>query len=195
MGAEPCTQTTIESLRGLLRDSSVLQASQYFGAEAIKLDAAPPNHKLGQVLKTHIVMVLLSSPELRVVLKVHFDLAQVRDYRRAQGRRDEDMSNKQLVDFMKELCNQMGGRVCRIFDAHGMCMGMSVPLCTRGIYEIYADYQTKLGATTKFGDFWGLEGSFNSLYCSCYVETMSPEGLPDLQSTDEQSPEGELDFL
>ena len=96
---------------------------------------------------------------------------------------------------MKELSNQMGGRVCRIFDAHHIAMGMSIPLCTRGIYEIYADYQAKSGAIAKFGDFWRLNGPFEFLYCSCYVELISKEDFSAIKCTDEQAQEGELDFL
>jgi len=195
MDTQTSSQASSDSLRTLLRDASVVQASQYFNGEEITLIASPPDHQLGQVLKRYIVMVLLSSPELRVVFKVHFNPEQVRAYRLAKGCNPQDLSDKQLVDFMKELSNQMGGRVCRIFDAHQIAMGMSIPLCTRGIYEIYADYKPKTGAITKFGDFWRLDGSFDSIYCSCYVELMSKEDFSHIKCADEQSQEGELDFL
>jgi hypothetical protein len=188
-------EATVASLRQLLRDVSVAQASQYFDGEPVRLISAPEKYQLGQVLKTHIVMVLLTCAELRIAFKVHFNYAQVRSYRRAHGHSDEKMSDKQIVDFMKELCNRMGGQVCRVFDARNMGMGMSVPLATRGIYEIYADYQSKEGASTRFGDFWSLDGSFEDLYCSCYVELMMKTDFSNIKSTDEQVCEGELDFL
>lgn len=195
MESPSSSQASTESLRKLLRDVSVVQASQYFDGEAVELIAEPDEHKLGQVLKRYIAMVLLTSAELRVVFKVHFNPEQVRAWRQRKGCDDSDLADKQLIDFMKELSNQMGGRVCRVFDAHQIAMGMSVPLCTRGIYEIYADYKAKDGAVTKFGDFWRLDGSFESLYCSCYVEVISKDDFSHVKQSDEQSQEGELDFL
>jgi len=130
-----------------------------------------------------------------MVFKVHFNPDQIRGWRKRKGAADEDLHDRQLIDFMKELTNQMAGRLCRVCDAHGIAVGMSVPLCTRGIHEIYADYQTRTGAVTKFGDFWRLDGAFDAIYCSCYVELTSREGFPELSCSDESSSEGELDFL
>lgn len=195
MAGEDTSQASTDNLRVLLRDASVVQASQYFNGEEITLIAAPENHKLGQVLKRYIVMVLLTSAELRVVLKVHFNPEQIRAYRLSKGCSEQNLVDKQLIDFMKEFSNQMGGRVCRIFDAHHIAMGMSVPLCTRGINEIYADYKSTQGALAKFGDFWQLDGPFGSVYCSCYVELTSTQDLSHIKPSDEPSQEGELDFL
>ena len=167
MDAQDSTRSSADGLRTLLRDVSVIQASQYFDGQPIELIPSPSEYQLGQVLTRYISMVLLTSGELRVVFKVHFNPEQIRAYRQSKGSQPADLGDRQIVDFMKELTNQMGGRVCRIFDAHQMSMGMSVPLCTRGIYEIYADYTPKSGAIVKFGDFWRLEGPFQSIYCSC----------------------------
>ncbi|MGC4061652.1 MAG: hypothetical protein QM749_12725 [Aquabacterium sp.] len=186
---------SVSSMRDLLRNVSLVQAQQYFDGEAITLDAQPENLRLGQVLTRYIAMVLLTSAELRIVFKVHFNPEQIRAYQLGKGGTEETLTDRHLVDFMKELSNQMGGRVCRVFDAHQIAMGMSIPLCTRGIYEIYADYRPKTGAVTKFGDFWRLEGPFSSIYCSCYVELISKDDFSHVKHTDEQSQEGELDFL
>lgn len=189
------TNPSVSSMRDLLRNVSLVQAQQYFDGETITLDAQPENMQLGQVLTRYIAMVLLTSAELRIVFKVHFNPEQIRAYQLSKGGAEESLTDRHLVDFMKELSNQMGGRVCRVFDAHQIAMGMSIPLCTRGIYEIYADYRPKTGAITKFGDFWRLEGPFSSIYCSCYVELISKDDFSHVKHTDEQSQEGELDFL
>ena len=195
MDAQTSNRSSVDALRTLLRDVSVIQASQYFDGAPVALISAPTEFKLGQVLTRHIAMVLLTSSELRVVFKVHFNPEHIQRYRQSQGHRASELGDKQTVDFMKELTNQMGGRVCRIFDTHQMSMGMSVPLCTRGIYEIYADYQAKTGSVVKFGDFWRLEGPFEFLYCSAYVEIMTKDDLSHIQAADESAQEGELDFL
>jgi hypothetical protein len=195
MDMDTSQNPSVSSMRELLRSVSLVQAQQYFDGEAVTMDAQPKDLRLGQVLTRYIAMVLLTSAELRIVFKVHFNPEQIRAYQQSKGVSDEDLTDKQLVDFMKELSNQMGGRVCRVFDAHQIAMGMSIPLCTRGIYEIYADYKAKTGAITKFGDFWRLDGPFSSIYCSCFVELISKDDFSAIKYTDEQSQEGELDFL
>lgn len=195
MDLDTATKANVDNLRELLRNASVIQASQYFNGQDVEVIPSPPDHKLGQVLSRYIAMVLLTSNELRIVFKVHFNPEQIRAYRQSRGASADDLSDKQLIDFMKELSNQMGGRVCRIFDAHQIAIGMSVPLCTRGIYEIYADYQPKSGAITKFGDFWQLNGPFDTIYCSCFVELMSKDDFSTVKAADEVAEEGELDFL
>jgi hypothetical protein len=195
MGAKGSAQATADRLRELLREASVAQACQYFSGSEVSLVDCPQDLKLGQVLKRYIAMVLLTSPALRIVFKVHFNPEQVRAYCRDKGGTEDLLSDKGLVDFMKELGNQMGGRICRIFESNGISMGMSIPLCTRGFCEVYTDYKTKTGAVVKFGDFWRLEGPFQSLYCSCYVELTTRDDLSGIKCIDEQSDEGELDFL
>lgn len=195
MDIEPSVQATMDALRQLLRDASSIQASQYFNDAPVTLTESGQDRHLGQVLTRYITMVILSSDGFRIVFKVHFNPEQIRAYRLRQGDAAIDLTDKQLIDYMKELSNQMGGRVCRAFSAHGLSVGMSIPLCTRGIYEIYADYQAKYGPVIKFGDFWRIEGPFDFIYCSCYIELLSKDDLSSISVADESSQEGELDFL
>lgn len=195
MNEEPCLQSPKENLLDLLRKVSVVQANQYFNRDDVELIPSPENRVLGQVLKRYIVMILLTGSEIRMIFKVHFNPEQMRAYRQSGGCKPEDLTDKHLLDYMKEISNQIGGRACRIFQSHGISLGMSIPLCTRGIYEIYADYQEKSGVINKFGDFWCLNGPFGFLYCSCYVELLATEQFKNIHYVDEHSDEGELDFL
>lgn len=189
------SQASIDNLCQLLREASVLQTSQYFDGTPVHIAPAPAERQLGQVLTRYITMVMVTCDDLRIVFKVHFNPEPIRVHRAAQGKKSDALSDKQLIDYMKELINQIGGRVCRVFDAHQIGMGMSIPLCTRGIYEIYADYSTRSGAITKFGDFWRLEGAFGHIYCSCYLELSADADFSQIRLEDEQVEEGELDFL
>lgn len=188
-------QATIDNLRELLREVSLTQTRQYLDDAEARMADMPAHRQLGQVLTRYIAMVLVTSDDLRIVIKVHFNPEPMRAHRLARGKKDDALNDKQIIDYMKELSNQIGGRVCRVFDAHQIAMGMSIPLCTRGIYEIYADYSTRTGSITKFGDFWKLEGAFGHLYCSCYIELMSNTHYDHVKAADEHVEEGELDFL
>jgi len=195
MNVDSDAQSSRSSLLEVLKKVSVTQANQYFECENVVLVPSPQNHVLGQVLKRFIVMILLTGSDIRMTFKVHFNPEQVRACLLAKGGKAQDLTDKHLVDFMKEFGNCIGGRASRVFQANGIGLGMSIPLCTRGIYEIYADYQEKTGVVVKFGDFWGLDGPFGVLYFSCYVELMAADQLQRLEYVDEQSDEGELDFL
>ena len=195
MDADASTRASIEGLRALLREASVIQTEQYLDERDVALIPQPQDLKLGQVLARYIAMVLLTSKDVRMVFKLHFNPEQIRAYRKSKGASVDLLDDKQLLDFMKELSNQIGGRVCRACDSHGVQMGMSIPLCTRGIHEIYADYETKVGIVTKFGDFWRLDGAFKSIYCSCYVELLSKADLSVIRHDQAQCEEGDLDFL
>ncbi len=188
------TPASTGPLRSLLRDASLIQASQYFDGNAVTL-GEPQDLRLGQVLKRYMTMVILNGTDLRIVIKVHFDLEPIRAYRQSRQAPENDLADKKIIDFMKELTNQIGGRVCRAFDTHGTPVGMSVPLCTRGIYEIYADYAPKTGAVDKFGDFWRLDGAFESIYCSCYAELLAKRDYSGVTCSSDDADEGELDFL
>ena len=194
MDTDALSPASTGPLRSLLRGASQIQAAQYFDGTEVKL-SEPQDLHLGQVLKRYMTMVILNGADLRIVIKVHFDLEQIRGYRQLRKVAENDLADKKLIDFMKELSNQIGGRVCRAFDTHGTPVGMSVPLCTRGIYEIYADYAPKAGAVDKFGDFWRLDGAFESIYCSCYVELLAKRDYSGVTCSNDDGQEGELDFL
>ncbi|GAB4559200.1 MAG: hypothetical protein Tsb007_20810 [Rhizobacter sp.] len=194
METAPFSPASSGALRDLLRDASLIQASQYFDGNAVTL-GEPQDLRLGQVLKRYMAMVILNGVDLRIVIKVHFDLEPIRTYRQSRLAPESDLADKKIIDFMKELSNQIGGRVCRAFDTHGTPAGMSVPLCTRGIYEIYADYTPRSGALEKFGDFWRLDSAFGSIYCSSYVELLAKRDYSGVTCSCDDAQEGELDFL
>lgn len=189
------SQSTIESLRKLVRDVSVVQASQYFGDDSVVLDERELELKPGQVVARHTSMVLITSNDLRVVFKVHFNIDAIRASRKQVGKPWDPHDNAAVIDFMKELTNQMGGRLCRILGTHHLSVGMSVPLCTRGTHEIHAEYDNKFGPITRISDLWRLKGPFGHLFCSCFIEMPLSLDLSDIRIEDEEVEEGELDFL
>jgi len=189
------SQSTIESLRKLVRDVSVVQARQYFGDEGVNLDDRELELKPGQVVARHMSMVLITSNDLRIVFKVHFNTEAIRASRRQVGRPWDPNDHAAVIDFMKELTNQMGGRLCRVLGTHHLTVGMSVPLCTRGTQEIHAEYDNKIGPITRISDLWRLQGPFRHLFCSCFIELPHSLDLSDIRIEDEEAEEGELDFL
>ncbi len=192
---EASAHPTVQQLGTLLREASRLQAIQYFDDASVTVAQPEADLQLGQVLRRYMSLVILNSRDLRIVLKLHFDLDDMQAYRQSRGATGHDLEPKQVIDYLKELSNQVGGRVCRAFDAQQLPMGMSVPLCTRGIYEIYADYNAKAGAVVKGGEMWRLSGGFGTLYCSCYCELPAGADYSAVTCEDNDADTGELDFL
>jgi hypothetical protein len=54
MDAQASTRSSADGLRTLLRDVSVIQASQYFDGQPIELIPSPSEYQLGQVLTRYI---------------------------------------------------------------------------------------------------------------------------------------------
>lgn len=195
MDASTRSHPTVQQLGSLLREASRLQAAQYFGDDSVTLAEPEDGLRLGQVLRRYMAMVILNSHDLRIALKLHFDLEHMQQYRQACGASGDELDPSRVIDYLKELSNQVGGRLCRAFDACQLPMGMSVPLCTRGIYEIYADYSERNGAVIKGGDLWRLSGSFGTLYCTCYCEVPPGADYAAISCNDDSADAGELDFL
>ena len=81
---------------------------------------------------------------------------------------------------MKELSNQISGSICRIFEENKVSLGVSVPLCVSGFYEVYSDYTEKQTPLDKFGAAWGITGPFGDLHCTSYIEISQNEQLTNI---------------
>ncbi len=190
--------TTIGSI---FRNASLLQTSQFSGCETLELAEMGPDFKLGQVVSRRINLIVISAPEIMMILKIHFNPSEADQLRRIKFPdqcTDPAVAAAKTADYMKELTNQMCGRICRIFQQGDLALGMSIPLSMHGFYELYTDYTPSDGVLKKFGQGWRIQGDFGSLVCTAQVEIMDPNAVNNLQLADEQPPEdddGEVEFL
>lgn len=162
------------------------------------------NYKLGQVLGNWMSLILVSGETLRVTFKLHYNLGEVKAiaYRVYGKNAPEELSDKQAMDFMKELCNLSAGELVKIFEANNLPLGMSLPLCARGFYDIFADYKPANQPFVKYGDLWSLKCVGCNIMISSVIELLDVASLSNilkyeipLKNVDETGEDEEIDFL
>ena len=189
--------TTIGSI---FRNASLVQARQFTGCDALELAEMESDFVLGQVVSRQMILIVISGAEMRVLFKIHFNDSEGNYLRRkkfSDQSTDEQVVAAKTLDYMKELTNQVCGRICRVFQLNDLSLGMCIPLNVHGFYELYTDYSVEDGMLKKFGEAWKIKGDFGSLVCTAYIEIMEPEAVTNLQHIEEQksNDDDELEFL
>ncbi|ARU57882.1 hypothetical protein OLMES_3862 [Oleiphilus messinensis] len=155
----------------------------------------------GQVLGNQMALILVSGDAIRITLKLHFSLSEIKPLIYAIYGLDSpnDVRDEQAIDFGKELCNLIAGYVVQMLEENGLPVGISLPLCTRGFYEIFADYRPLQKPIIKYCDLWRLQYGETSIYGTAMVEVLNPALLEPLLSyetgSDDSDDSGEFDFL
>lgn len=158
--------------------------------------------KPGQVLGHWMSLILVSGESLRMTIKLHYNLYDVKMVAfRAYGKEAADqLSDKQAIDFMKELCNLSAGQLVKIFEENNLPLGMSLPLCARGFNEIFSDYTPAVKPFVKFGDLWGIKCEDSVFMLTSVVEILDTFALRNILKYEiplatAESDDGEMDFL
>jgi hypothetical protein len=160
--------------------------------------------KLGQVLGNRMSLILVSGETLRLTFKLHYNIGEIKAIaHRAYGKNTPaDLSDKQAMDFMKELCNLSAGQVVKIFEENNLPLGMSLPLGARGFYDIFADYTSATQPYVKYGDLWSLKFGECNIMISSLVEMLDTQALNNilkyeisLKAPDNKGEDEEIDFL
>mgnify|MGYP006891284880 CR=1 FL=1 len=109
------------------------------------------------------------------------------------------VSDQQSMDFIKELCNLTAGYIEQAFEQKDISLGISLPLGTRGFYEVFADYTPLSSPVIKYDDIWSLKLEDMEILGTVMIEVSDSEVLENFMSydivEDEDDDEGEFDFL
>ncbi len=160
-----------------------------------------PDFRPGRILANNMVFILVSGDALRITFKVHFNLDAGRHlaYRVFGGDIPEHITARQAIDYFKEYGNLVAGSIMALCEKVGIGLGMSLPLCTRGFYEVFSDYTETESPTVTCNDFWCLQVNGQSLCCSALIEILDKKTLLPLLDLDLAEPESsddeEMDFL
>lgn len=170
----------------------------------IKLAEPDRKFKLGQVLGNRMSLILVSGETLRLTFKLHYNIGEIKAIaHRAYGKNTPaELSDKQAMDFMKELCNLSAGQVVKIFEENNLPLGMSLPLGARGFYDIFADYAPASQPFVKYGDLWSLKFGECTIMISSVVEMLDTQALSSIlnyeipmNDANDRSDDEEIDFL
>lgn len=197
----PSTQMLKEKLSELIRHASVSRFKIHTACNDVELNELGDGFNPGRILANNMVFALISGDMLRVTFKVHFDIEVAKSlaFRVFGGESAADISRKQATDYFKEYGNLVAGCIVTLFEPMKIGLGMSLPLSTRGFYEVFSDYTEKETPTITFCDFWQLQVPGSTVYCSAAIEILDISGLTPLLAfeiiEDEANDDAEMDFL
>lgn len=185
----------------IVRDASVSRLRIHTGSECIEITELAPPFRPGKILGSNMVFILVSGDAIRLTFKIHFNLGTAKKlaHRIFGGTSFSAISEKQAVDYVKEYANLVAGNVVSLLSEYGVDLGLSLPLCTRGFYEVFTDYTEKVAPIIAYNDFWNLKVDGLDLFCSSQFEVMNMALLENVgtyrnRESAEESDE-EIEFL
>jgi CheY-specific phosphatase CheX len=131
MHADPIHQNLEHSITNMLSEFFLKQVP----SEKLNIVAIP---KKDLAFSEHMVIMLLSNAQIRMFLKIHFHIDEAKRLAAVRQHKTwNDLSDKVAIDFMKELCNVLGGRLKRKIAHLQLELGQSIPLDLEGFCEIF----------------------------------------------------------
>ena len=211
MSHEPFTEKTSpssekrfihEKIRELIRHTSRTRLAIHADSPEVSVDEPSAGFLPGRILATNMVFILISGDTLRLTFKVHFNTrtAKTLAFQIFGGKSPNEIPERQAIDYFKEYANLVAGSVISLFGKSGVDLGISLPLCTRGFNEIFADYSVEERLIPTYCDFWSLRVNGQTIHCGSFFEILNWQKLSHAADLafDETAPEdddGDLDFL
>lgn len=197
----PDVSAVKDKLGELIRHASVSRLKNHADTLAVETREMDSGFTPGRILASNMVFILVSGDAVRLTLKVHFNTRTAKKlaFRIFGGKSAADISEKQAIDYFKEYGNLVAGSVIAHFGNIGIELGISLPLCTRGLYEVFSDYSETQYPVVTYSDFWELAANDYSIFCSALIEILDAGQLGklvDYEIDDEVVDDGEeMDFL
>ena len=178
----PDTEALKIKLRELVRYASMSRLKIHTACPAVETREMDAGFRPGKMLATHMVLILVSGDALRLTFKVHFNIRTAKNLalRIYGGKTSAAISERQAIDYFKEYGNLVAGSVISLLSESTIELGISLPLCTRGFYEVFADYAEKQQPVVSYADFWELLAVGGGVYCSAQFDLLDRTGLEPL---------------
>ena len=198
-GVSSDVQASKDKLKELVRYASLSRLKTHTDSSEVEIKELDSGFRPGRILASNLVFILVSGEAMRLTFKIHFDtrVAKYLAYRIFGGKLPEDISPKQAIDYFKEYGNLVAGNIVTLLGKIDIDLGISLPLSTRGFYEIFSDCSERQHPITC-SDLWELKTNGHELYCSALFEILNVRQLADLAAyevVDEADDDGEMDFL
>ena len=185
----------------LVRFAALSRLKVHTDCEEIEQAELGESFRPGRILANNMVFILASGEPVRVTFKAHFNIDTAKDlaFRVFGGDSAATISEKRAVDYFKEYSNLVAGSVVTLFEKIEIELGISLPLSTRGFYEVFADYQERQQPIISYSDFWALKVNGHTVFCSALLEILDRQRLEKLINFDvteaEDNDDEEMDFL
>lgn len=188
------------SLASLIRHAALSRLEKVIDCTAIEVSDLGTDFVPGKILANHLALIQITSSLVRVTFKCHFntDATKKLAARVFGGDRKNAVSEKEVTDFIKEYCNLVAGKVVALFEGASIDMGIGLPICTRGFYEVFSNYEEMAATSIIHADFCRMRANGGEIICSALIEIIDEnllECMIGYQIAEESNTEGEIEFL
>ena len=189
-----------DKLTELVRQAAETRCRAHTRQEEFTLSSVEEEYQVGQVLGNWMSLILVTGEALKITLKFHFSHKDIKQliYPIYGEESAAGISDQQSMDFVKELSNLTAGFLEQTFESMDLSLGISLPLGTRGYYELFSDYSPASSPIIKYSDLWRLQYGDVSILGSVMFEVSNSGALNELVAYDIESADeddGEFDFL
>lgn len=190
-----------EKLKEIIRQAAESRTRVHARDDNFALVERSNNTKIGQIQGNWMSLILITGDPLKITLKLHFSHTDIKNLIHPfySAESANDISDQQSMDFIKELSNLTAGYLEQAFSEMSVPLGISLPLATRGYYEIFSDYTPSNHPIIKLSDLWCIENDNTKIVGSVLMEITNADALKNLltyeTATTEDDDEGEFDFL
>lgn len=187
-------------VKEMVRQSAITRIGDHSRQDGFQLLELSDTRSAGEVLGNWMSIILVTGDAIRITLKLHFTYRDAKAISHFVYGEDspDGVSDTKAVDFVKELSNLMAGYIVKSFESMSIPMGISLPLCTRGFYEVFADYVPTESPLIRCSDLWRLEHNDQAINGTVMIEISNPNALDaicDYDISQDDSEDSEFDFL
>lgn len=139
-------------------------------------------------------VIIISSAVMQITFKTHLMTTDGNTFSASSFKKSpDDMSSQQILDFFKEYCNMVGGKIKWLLEFNQIASGISLPILLRGFDEVFFSHQE---TPYLFSDKWKITSDTASLICSILIELQDKALWKQLKLNYEvSSDQGEVTFL
>lgn len=123
---------------------------------------------------THI---LITATDIEVNFKTHFMLKDAGQFVASKLGADPK-TERQCVDFMKEYCNVVAGKVKAMLEKADVMAGQSLPFAIQGYNEMFYPKASE----DKLHGAWKISCKLGEIVCSTTIEIRSEDILPNINN-------------
>jgi hypothetical protein len=139
------------------------------------------------VISKKVANILLGNNDFRLIIKIHYN-DKVGSH--LIGGTDA-MVAREVDDYFKEECNVLAGRLKKSFDENQINVGISIPLKTSGLDELFFDRKEMDKNALELS--WEMSNDDNSLVVATFIEVIDYSSIDkiDFNSFSSKSDEDE----
>ena len=158
MEASDSSKITQQRLKKLFREKSATALAKMSQKKDILVKDTVSDLK---VMGHWMSLISISSAQFHITFKIQFSMDTARNL---VAKNDKStISNSYSKDFIRELCNVIGGDIKFAFVQNNMNVGISLPILCRGFDDLFfASSERK----SSLSDRWSLVHDVDVIYCS-----------------------------